>query len=107
HSSRAQSRVPREPLGDHEADRQLGEPVDAACAFEHGLAGELEVADVLREERQALLQLDPRQVGAEAVVDARAERERSRGLALPGALRSCDVEAISSAGCWRSAVDVS
>src|SRR5664280_73299 len=73
--TRRRSRAPEASGG--EAHGQLVEPVDAGDRAELGLAVELEAVHVLGEERQALLQLHTREVRAEAVVDARAERERA------------------------------
>src|SRR5512133_2679633 len=75
-------------LGACEADGKLVEPVDPGDAAVRRLAVELEAIDVHRQEGQRLLQLGAREVRAQAVVDARAERGQ------PRAFRARDVEAL-------------
>ena len=57
-----------------------------------GLAVELEAADALGEEGQRLAELEAREVGADAVVHAGAERERACAAAAVGG----DVEAVGA-----------
>src|SRR5262249_53871691 len=67
-----------------EGDRELGQAVDSGDAFVDGVAVEPQAPDPLRQERQALLQLDPREVRAEAVVHSGAERQRPCPTPLGG-----------------------
>src|SRR5688572_16668396 len=63
-------------------DSQLADPVDPERRFVTGLLGEAHAAHTRGEERKRLLQLGPREAGAEAEVGAGAEGERLRPPAV-------------------------
>src|SRR6478736_1173883 len=76
-----------------EPDRQRVEAVDARDGSVLRLAVQLQLGDVLREEGESLLHLQAREVGSEAVVNARSEREGAGVGAVPEG-GSGDVEAV-------------
>src|SRR5437870_9119209 len=83
---RRRGREPRSAYGlshlRQKRNRQLSQPVDPRDAFVHRLSLEPQIAKALREERKPLLQLHPGEVRAEAVVHARAKRQRPRAPAV-------------------------
>jgi hypothetical protein len=84
--------------GGREANREGFKAVDAGDSSVGGLAGQCKVLDASHEEGERLLQLGPRKVGTQAVMDAGAEGDQAPAVGSRDVEASAVLQAVAVGG---------